>query len=71
MTDKLKKQQVLRDLKQQLLSRFGKSHLDLINLEIYKLINMKNLDQTVSWNCDPILFICRVLLKCLLTFKDN
>jgi hypothetical protein len=44
MTDALKRQQVLKDLKQQLLAKFGTGLTDQINAEIFRLINKKRVD---------------------------
>ena len=44
MTDALKRQQVLKDLKQQLLTKYGHGLTDQINVEILRLINKKRVD---------------------------
>jgi hypothetical protein len=44
MTESLKRQQVLKDLKQQLIAKYGPGLTDKINVEIFRLINKKNFD---------------------------
>ena len=41
MSEKEKRKQVIRELKQQLLNRYGPQFSDQINIEIFKLINKK------------------------------
>jgi antitoxin component of RelBE/YafQ-DinJ toxin-antitoxin module len=49
MSEKDKRKQVIRELKQQLLNRYGLQLSDQINIEIFKIINKKTLiDSSVS-----------------------
>ena len=50
MSDKVKREEVLKQLKQSLLAKFGEYNVDLINYEIVKLLSKKKIDSNVSLN---------------------